>query len=118
MGIGAAESTGSLSRPTQERVAYGDVTVMTARAKRLSKQATEIDTDTGEIRVRRHDPDAALHTTGGGTVVPGLPFAFTHIRGPQRNQQIMLAGLHTSAPTTWMVASCSNRFEGAKLSED
>jgi hypothetical protein len=32
-----------------------------------------------------------LHTTGGGNVVPGLPFAFTHLRGPHRNQQVILA---------------------------
>lgn len=91
MGLGAADAPGSLSRPNRERVAYGDVTVMTPRAKRLHKDATDVDPTTGEIRVRRHDPDAALHTTGGGAVVPGLPFAFTHVRGSQRNEQVILA---------------------------
>ncbi len=91
MGLGTADAPGSLSRPSQQRVAYGDVTVMTTRTRRLPKDAREVDPDTGEILVRRHDPDAALHTTGGGNVVPGLPFAFTHLRGPQRNQQVILA---------------------------
>ena len=91
MGLGTADAAGSLSRPTRQRVAYGDVTVMTARTRRLRKEAREVDPDTGEIIIRRHDPDAALHTTGGGGVASGLPFAFTHLRGSQRNQQIILA---------------------------
>lgn len=91
MGLGTTDAPGSLSRPTQQRVAYGDVTVMTSRTRRLRRDAREIDADTGAVTLRRHDPDASLHTTGGGTVVPGLPFAFTHLRGSQRNQQIILA---------------------------
>ena len=50
-----------------------------------------MDEATGEIRWRRHDPDIGLHTTGGGSVIPGLPFAFTHIRGPKRNERVILA---------------------------
>lgn len=91
MGLGTADAPGSLSRPSQQRVAYGDVTILTTRTRRLPKDAREVDPDTGEILVRRHDPNAALHTTGGGNVVPGLPFTFTHLRGPQRNQQVVLA---------------------------
>ncbi|MEX2133273.1 MAG: hypothetical protein WEB67_03940, partial [Acidimicrobiia bacterium] len=91
LGLGTNQSPGSISRPTTERVAYGDVTVMTARSKTLPKNATTVDRTTGEIITHRHDPDIGLHTTGGGTVVPGLPYAFTHLRGTQRNQQVILA---------------------------
>jgi hypothetical protein len=94
MGLGTADTPGSLSRPSQQRVAYGDVTVMTTRTRRLPKDARQGDQETGEILIRRHDPDAALHTTGGGNVVPGLPFAFTHLRGPQRNQQVASGAAH------------------------
>jgi hypothetical protein len=91
MDPGVEEGRGSLSRPTVERVAYGDVTVMTARTKRLRRDARTVDPDTGEIVVHRYDSDARRHTTGGGAVVPGLPWAFTHIRGPERNRQVILA---------------------------
>jgi hypothetical protein len=50
-----------------------------------------VDPDTGEVIVHRYDSDARQHTTGGGAVVSGLPWAFTHIRGPERNQQVILA---------------------------
>jgi len=91
MSLGTIDAPGSLSRPTQQRVAYGDVTVMTSRTRRLPRDAQETDPETGEVTIRRHDTDASLHTTGGGAVVPGLPFAFTHLRGPKRNQQVILA---------------------------
>jgi len=91
MGLGTVDAPGSTSRPDRHRVAYGDVTVMTARTRSLAKDAREADRTTGEVRVRRHDPDAALHTPGGGAVTPGLAFAFTHIRAPNRNQQVILA---------------------------
>jgi len=91
MGLGTTDAPGSTSRPDRHRVAYGDVTVMTVRTRRLAKDAREADRTTGEVRVRRHDPDAALHTTGGGAITPGLAFAFTHLRGPNRNQQVILA---------------------------
>ena len=91
LNLGSEHSPGSLTRPTTERVAYGDVTVMTARSKTLPKNATTIDKNTGEIRRHRYDPDIGLHTTGGGTIVPGLPYAFTHLRGAQRNLQVILA---------------------------
>ena len=44
LNLGSEHSPGSLTRPTTERVAYGDVTVMTARSKTLPKNATTIDT--------------------------------------------------------------------------
>ncbi len=91
MGLGTPDATGSLSRPDRHRVAFGDVTVMTSRTRRLANNSCEVDHSTGEIRNRRHDPDASLHTTGGGAVVPGLAFAFTHLRGPDRNQHVILA---------------------------
>ena len=91
LGLGTDTAPGSISRPSTQRVAYGDVTVMTARSKTLPKHARVVDQTTGEIRHRRHDPDIGLHTTGGGNVIPGLPYAFTHIRGPRRNEQVILA---------------------------
>ena len=91
LNLGTGQSPGSLTNPSIERVAYGDVTVMTARSKTLPKHATTIDKTTGEIRRHRYDPDIGLHTTGGGTIVPGLPYAFTHLRGGQRNLQVVLA---------------------------
>ena len=91
MGLGTDEAPGSLARPSVERVAYGDVTVMTARTKTLSDDARHVNKDTGEVVYRRHDQDAARHTTGGGAVVPGLPFAFTHVRGRRRNEHVILA---------------------------
>ena len=91
MNLGHDNSPGSLSRPRPERVAYGDVTVMTPRTRRLAKDARHVDMETGEIFYHRHDEDAAQHTTGGGAVVPGLPWAFTHLRGPERNRQVILA---------------------------
>lgn len=91
MGLGADDSPGGLSRPSQQRVAYGDVSVMTARTRIRAEAARHVDTETGEVIVRRHDPDARLHTTGGGNVVAGLPWAFTHLRGPDRNQTVLLA---------------------------
>ena len=91
LGLGVEQSPGSLSRPAVERVAYGDVTVMTARTRSLQRDARQVDRTTGEVKYRRHDPDARRHTTGGGTVVSGLPWAFTHVRGKQRNQQVILA---------------------------
>ncbi len=74
-----------------ERVGYGDVTVMTARTRSLQRNACQVDKTTGEVRYRRHDPDARRHTTGGGTIVSGLPWAFTHLRGLPRNQHVILA---------------------------
>ncbi len=91
MGLGTDKAPGSLANPSVERVAYGDVTVMTSRTKTLSDDARYVNKDTGEIVFRRHDEDAARHTTGGGAVVPGLPFAFTHIRGGRRNEHVILA---------------------------
>jgi hypothetical protein len=64
---------------------------MKPRSRRRHDTARHIDRHTGEITLRRHDPDAALHTTGGGEVVHGLPWAITHIRGPARNRQVILA---------------------------
>jgi hypothetical protein len=89
--LGTPDAAGSLSCPGIERVAFGDVTVMTARSRTLPKHATTIDRATGEIISHRHDPDIGMHTTGGGAVVPGLPYAFTHLRGARRNQQVILA---------------------------
>ncbi len=40
LNLGSEHSPGSLTRPTTERVAYGDVTVMTARSKTLPENAT------------------------------------------------------------------------------
>lgn len=91
MGLGTEDAAGSLAKPTVERVAYGDVTVMTARTKTLGDDARQVNRNTGEVVYRRHDEDAARHTTGGGAVVPGLPFAFTHIRGRRRNEHVILA---------------------------
>lgn len=91
MGLGTDKAPGSLARPAVERVAYGDVTIMTARTRTLSDDACHVNKDTGEVVYRRHDEDAARHTTGGGAVVPGLPFAFTHIRGRRQNEHVILA---------------------------
>lgn len=91
LGLGVDTSPGSVNRPAVERVAYGDVTVMTARTRGLKQNSRSADRATGEVRYHRHDPDARRHTTGGGTVVSGLPWAFTHVRGLERNQQVILA---------------------------
>ncbi|MEX2251933.1 MAG: hypothetical protein WD895_07655 [Acidimicrobiia bacterium] len=91
VGLGSPASPGSVNQPSLERVAFGDVTVMTARTRRTRRDARQVNKTTGEIINHRHDPDARRHTTGGGSVVTGLPWAFTHVRGSHRNQQVILA---------------------------
>ncbi len=95
VGLCDPNGTGSLTHPSAARVVAGDGKVVTPRYKTSPQQRGTVDPETGEIRMRRADPDAGLHVTGGGDQAFGTKYVFLSTRGDARNQRIILHVAHT-----------------------
>src|SRR5205807_10144854 len=65
---------GSFTHPEITRSLYGDGKAIKA-IYRAKPGTTTVDRKTGEVRAVRFDPDAALHTQGGGKKVWGTKVA-------------------------------------------
>jgi len=97
IGLCDPNGSGSLTHPSADRIVAGDGKVLTPRYKTSPNQRGTVDPATGEIRMRRADPDAGLHAVGGGDQAFGTKYVFLSTRGDARNQRIILAVDHSPA---------------------
>ena len=83
------DGPGSLTHPDLSRMLYGDGKVVTPlyKAKRGDRS---VDKTTGEIRELRADPDAMMHTTGGGEPAFGNKFVMMAARGDAVHERLIL----------------------------
>ncbi|MEU9348019.1 hypothetical protein AB0D74_43170 [Streptomyces sp. NPDC048278] len=73
-----SRSRGSWIRPEREQVLHGDATVAAPASTQTSHEIT--NTETGEVRRHRVDPDASYTTEGGGRRVYGNKFLSLAVR--------------------------------------
>jgi hypothetical protein len=73
---------GSFTHPEITRSFYGDGKVVTPLYAAKPGDTT-VNRETKEERALRFDPDASLHTEGGGNKVRGIKFAFLSTRVPR-----------------------------------
>jgi hypothetical protein len=73
---------GSFTHPATTRCLYGDGKVLSPLYK-ARPGTTTVNRLTGEERKVRFDPDASLHSEGGGNIVWGTKFAFLSTRRPE-----------------------------------
>ena len=84
---------GSFTHPAVERTQYGDGKVVTPLYK-AKPGTTKVNRRTGDARMVRCDPDAALYTEGGGNKVWGVKFALLSTRRPEG--RFILAAEHVA----------------------
>jgi hypothetical protein len=88
-GVCDPADVGSLSRPGLARIIVGDGKVITPLYK-AKKGMRRVDRETGEILGdKKYDPDAKMHTTGGGHPVYG-------------NKFVILASRHEGWHSRWI----------------
>ncbi|CAM8656899.1 hypothetical protein MCETE4_01918 [Acidimicrobiia bacterium] len=78
---------GSFSHPAKENVVYGDATFIQAMFNELTP-ANHIDYETGEIIIRRRDPDAVAWHQDGGT--NGRAWVSVSARTQFTNERVIL----------------------------
>lgn len=89
-GMGAFDpNLGSLSHPAPENLVTGDGTVIKPRFK-AGPGDVQVDSATGAIEQRRHDPDAAWYKTGDGQTVRGVKFGMVEGRLPAEHERVIL----------------------------
>ncbi|WP_407838733.1 hypothetical protein ACE1OC_23925 [Streptomyces sp. DSM 116496] len=77
-GMMTGKSRGSWIYPEREQVIHGDATVASPPSDHTEE--TTVNTETGEIRQHRVDPDASYTTEGGGRKVYGNKFLSVAVR--------------------------------------
>lgn len=95
IGLCVSEGPGSITHPSANQVIAGDGKVVTPRYRTNPKDPVVVDTDTGEIRTKRYDPDAGMHVVGGGDQAFGTKYVLLSTRGDARNQRVILAVAHS-----------------------
>ena len=74
IGLCDPNGEGSIAHPCADRVLAGDGKVLTPPYQTQPNNPEAVDPNTGEIRTRRHEPDASLHVVGGGDHAFGDPW--------------------------------------------
>ncbi len=90
IGLCDPNGDGSFTHPSADRVVAGDGKVLTPRYKTSPHQRGTLDKTTGEVRMKRADPDAGLHVVGGGDQAFGTKYVLISTRGDARNQRMIL----------------------------
>lgn len=80
---------GSWTRPTLDRLLYGDGKVI-APLYRAKPGDVRLDRDTGELRPLRSEGDADLHFEGTGQTAWGTKFVLIATRGPDVHSRVLL----------------------------
>ncbi|MEZ5170675.1 MAG: hypothetical protein R3A49_08020 [Acidimicrobiia bacterium] len=80
---------GSFTRPHRSRLLYGDGKVVTPLFKAKPGE-TRVDTETGEVIPKRHEPDAGLHFEGTGETAWGTKFVLVAARGETEHSRVIL----------------------------
>ncbi len=91
VGLGLLDPAGpgSWTHPHESRVIYGDGKVISPLYKARPGDV-RIDRSTGEVRPRRHEPDADLHFEGTGETAWGTKFVLFAARGPHERARVIL----------------------------
>lgn len=89
LGLICSDGPRSPTRPDETRLIVGDGTVLRPRSTHAAG-STRLNKATGELKVRRADPTATIHTTGTGDRVTGNKAVIWAVRGPGTNRQVVL----------------------------
>jgi len=88
--IGLGVNTGTLLDPTRDAILVGDGVAIRSMT-RFTPDDRALNLDTGEIQIRRHDPDAIWNTTGDQRRVWGTPFAQLSASTGIANEHVLFA---------------------------
>jgi hypothetical protein len=88
---------GSWTHPHLDRLLHGDGKVITP-LYRAKAGDVSLNTDTGELRPVRAEPDAALHFEGTGEVAFGTKFVLLATRGSDVHARILLDAAFVPSP--------------------
>lgn len=97
VGLLDASCGGSWTHPDPDRLIYGDGKVITP-LYRARPGETRLDRETGEIRPKLAEPDAALHYEGTGETAWGTKFVMLAARGSGIHSRVLLDAAYVPAP--------------------
>ena len=97
LGLVNPSAGGSWTHPSLDRLLYGDGKVITP-LYRAKPGDIRVDRQTGEVRRRRAEYDAALHFEGTGEAVWGTKFVMIATRGEAVHSRMLLDVAHVDAP--------------------
>jgi hypothetical protein len=89
LGLIDPDGPGSWTHPSLSRMLYADGKVLTP-LYRAHPDDVRVDRDTGEIRVTRAEPDAALHFEGTGETAWGTKWVHVAVRSEDVHGRIIL----------------------------
>ena len=89
LGLLDPNGRGSWTHPDLSRLLYADGKVLTPLV-RAKPEDTSVDPETGEIRPRKHEADAALHFEGDGEAAWGTKFVLVAARTEDERGRIVL----------------------------
>lgn len=91
LGLCDPDGVGSLTHPDLSRTVHADGKVLAPLFRAKPGERT-VDEETGEITTARHEPDAALHVTGGGQPAYGTKWVLGFVRDADPHTR-MVVGL-------------------------
>jgi len=95
IGLLSNSAGGSWTRPSLDRMLYGDGKVVTP-LYRAKPGDTRLDRTTGEVRPLRAEADAALHSEGTGEAAWGTKYVIVATRGVEVHSRMLLDIAHVA----------------------